>query len=382
MRVRRGKSAPVEVRIALDALHITGHSTTSPTSSVPMIRKKRLPLGHLALYGWLPSPLKVWAYRTFRRYRIGRGVKLAFGAVVVGEDVELADHVEIGLLAMVMGRTIRIGRHSSVGTMSYVACERIQIGEDARIREQVFVGGPQLPESSFTLGSRTIILQLTSINPTKPVTIGDDTGIGGHCLIFTHGAWLNALDGYPVTYEPVTLGNSVWLPWRVFIMPGTTIGDGSVIGANSLVQGNIPPMSLAVGSPAKVIRSAPDFPRVPSEEKKAGIVADMVSEFERYVTYEHYVVEVHDGVRSYRPSKGGGGWRLIWRRTPDALRAVRGDTVLSEVALSDSEKAELRSHGVHWLDLSGRSRSAEGSPLTEELATFIARYGIRLPRDG
>ena len=159
---------------------------------------------------------------------------------------------------MVMGRTIRIGRHSSVGTMSYLACERIQIGEDARIREQVFVGGPQLPESSFTLGSRTIILQLTSINPTKPVTIGDDTGIGGHCLIFTHGAWLNALDGYPVTYEPVTLGNSVWLPWRVFIMPGTTIGDGSVIGANSLVQGTIPPASLAVGSPAKVIRSAPE----------------------------------------------------------------------------------------------------------------------------
>jgi hypothetical protein len=60
--------------------------------------------------------------------------------------------------------------------MSYLACERIQIGEDARIREQVFVGGPQLPESSFTLGSRTIILQLASINPTKPVTIGDDTG--------------------------------------------------------------------------------------------------------------------------------------------------------------------------------------------------------------
>jgi acetyltransferase-like isoleucine patch superfamily enzyme len=347
-----------------------------------MIRKKRLPIGHLALYGWLPSPLKIWAYRVFRGYTIGKGVKLAFGAVVVGENVELADNVEIGLLAMVMGRTIRIGRHSSVGTMSYLACERIQIGEDARIREQVFVGGPQLPESSFTLGSRTIILQLASINPTKPVTIGDDTGIGGHCLIFTHGAWLNALDGYPVTYEPVTLGNSVWLPWRVFIMPGTTIGDGSVIGANSLVQGTIPPMSLAVGSPAKVIRSAPDFPRVPSEEKKAAIVAEMVSEFERYVTYEHYIVEVRGGTRSYRPAAGGGSLRLMWRRTSDdALSATRGDTVLSEVALSDDEKAALRANGVHWLDLAGRSRSVEGSPLTEELATFIARYGIRLPRD-
>jgi acetyltransferase-like isoleucine patch superfamily enzyme len=379
------RAARLTVASRHDALDAPGVPPSLYVVSHPssMIRKKRLPIAHLALYGWLPSPIKVWAYRVFRGYKIGKGVKLAFGAVVVGESVELADHVEIGLLAMVMGRSIRIGRHSSVGTMSYLACERIQIGEDARIREQVFVGGPQLPESSFTLGSRTIILQLASINPTKPVTIGDDTGIGGHCLIFTHGAWLNALDGYPVTYEPVTLGNSVWLPWRVFIMPGTTIGDGSVIGANSLVAGTIPPMSLAVGSPAKVIRSAPDFPRVPSDEKKAAIVAEMVSEFERYVTYEHYVVEVRGGVRSYRPSEGGGALKLVWRRSPeDGLDAARGDTVLTEVALDESEKASLRAHGVHWLDLAGRSRSAEGSPLTEELATFIARYGIRLPRDG
>src|SRR5439155_1182332 len=84
---------------------------------------------------------------------------------------------------LVQGRRIKIGRYSSVGVMSYVSCETIEIGEDARIREQVYVGGPQLPESRFVLGSRTIILQLAFINPTKPVIIGDDTGIGGHCLI-------------------------------------------------------------------------------------------------------------------------------------------------------------------------------------------------------
>jgi hypothetical protein len=181
----------------------------------------------------------------------------------------------------------------------------------------------------------------------------------------------------------VTLGKSVWLPWRVFVMPGTTIGDGSVIGANSLVQGTIPPMSLAVGSPAKVIRSAPDFPRVPSEEKRAMIVAEMISEFDRYVAYERFVVDVRGSSRSYRPANGGGAWRLVWRRSADdALAATRGDTVFSEVPLSDREKSELRSNGVYWLDVGGRSRSAEGSPLTEELASFIGRYGIRLPRDG
>ena len=345
-----------------------------------MIPNKRLPLAHLVIYGWMPSALKAWAYRTFRGYRIGKGVRFAFGGVVVGRDVELGDHVEIGLLAVVSGRTIRIGRHSSVGTMSYVSCERIEIGEDARIREQVYVGGPQLPESAFILGSRTIVLQRAFINPTKPVVIGDDTGIGGHCLIFTHGAWLNALDGYPVTYEPVTLGKSVWLPWRVFIMPGSTIGDGSVIGANSLVSGNIPPYSLAVGSPAKVIRSAPDFPRKLTDDQRRTLVNEMVSEFDRFIEYNGVRITRDEGVVRYHSETGS---HRLYRVQDETLPtgAARGDTLLSERELTDDDRRELRGRGVHWLDVSGKSRSTEGSPLTEELAAFLGRYGIRLPRE-
>src|SRR6266404_2574459 len=265
-----------------------------------LLPKKRIPWRHLVLFGWLPSPLKVLAYRLLLGYRIGRRVRISFGGVVIGKHVELGDHVEIGFLAVVQGETIRIGRHSSVGTFSYLSCNVIEIGEDAKIREQVYVGGPQLPESKFVLGSRTIILQLTNINPTKPVVIGDDTGIGGHCLIFTHGAWANALDGYPVTYEPVTLGTGVWLPWRVFVMPGTTIGDGTVIGANSLVSGTIPPGSLAVGSPAKVIRTAPDFPRRLSDEQRAALVAQLMTEFDQFVRYHGGTITEEPPFRSYR----------------------------------------------------------------------------------
>ena len=346
-----------------------------------LLPKTRIPLRHLLVFGWLPSPLKVLAYRLLLGYKIGRRVKISFGGVVIGKRVELGDHVEIGLLAVVQGETIRIGRHSSVGTMSYLSCNVIEIGEDAKIREQVYVGGPQLPESKFVLGSRTIVLQLTNINPTKPVTIGDDTGIGGHCLIFTHGAWLNQLDGYPVTYEPVTLGKSVWLPWRVFIMPGTTIGDGTVIGANSLVSGNIPPSSLAVGNPAKVIRTAPDFPKKLGDSERAALVATIVAEFDRFVQHSGVRIEAQGPVRLYH--YGRRAWRLLWLRSDarlDGIAAVRADTVFSETALAADELADFAKRGVYWLDLGGRTRSEGGSPLTEELALFLGRYGVRLAR--
>jgi acetyltransferase-like isoleucine patch superfamily enzyme len=329
----------------------------------------------------MPSPLRAFAYRTLLGYRIGKGVKFGIGSAVVARQVDIADHAEIGMFAVVQGRSVTVGRHSSIGMMSYVSCERIEIGEDARIREQVFVGGPSLPESRFKLGDRTIVLQNTNINPTKPVIIGDDTGIGGHCLIFSHGAWLNQLDGYPATYEPVTIGNSVWLPWRVFVMPGSNIGDGSVIGANSLVSGTIPPFSLAVGTPAKVIRSAPDFPRTPDAGARAAMVQAMLDEFERYLAYESVTVTAGE-VREYRSAAGTFRLhRLAAHATalPTALR--RGDTVLSERVLSVDDLRSLRSSGVFWLDVAGRTRSERGSPLTEELALFLGRYGIRLPRD-
>jgi len=331
------------------------------------------------MFGWMPSWLKTWCYRHLLGYRIGAGVSLGFGSVVVGSEVEIGEHVEVGFLTIVRGRRIRIGRHTQIGATSYLLCEVIEIGEDAKINEQVFVGGPMLPESLFRLGSRTIVMQMSFLNPTKPLVIGDDSGIGGHCLIFTHGSWLNVLDGYPVSFANVSIGKSVWLPWRVFVLPGANIGDGSVIGANSLVQGEIPPLSLAVGMPAKVIRTAPDFPRSLTHEQRRKVVAEIMSEFNRFVEAQGVEVQPNGGYRV-----NGRSFRLFWRNEGGALPAAldRWTLVLTEVGLDSAERERLRADRVSWLDLEGRTRSKDGNALCEELAVFLSRYGIRLARDG
>lgn len=53
---------------------------------------------------------------------------------------------------------------------------------------------------------------------------------------------------------PITIEDDCWLGGNVVVLPGVTIGKGSVIGAGSVVNKDIPPNSLAVGNPCKVIR--------------------------------------------------------------------------------------------------------------------------------
>ena len=92
-------------------------------------------------------------------------------------------------------------------------------------------------------------------------------------------------------------------------------------------------------------------------------------------------VQEQSRFRAYRFR--GKAWRLLWLRSGDApgVALERGDTVLAEAALSQETLATFRNRRVYWLDLGSKTRSREGSPLTEELALYLGRYGVRLARD-
>ena len=90
--------------------------------------------------------------------------------------------------------------------------------------------------------------------------IGDFVMMGEDCTIITRNHKFDRTD-IPMMEQgfeeerPVHIGNDVWIGDRVMILPGVHIGDGCVIGAGAVVTGDIPPYSIAVGVPAKVIRS-------------------------------------------------------------------------------------------------------------------------------
>ena len=139
-------------------------------------------------------------------------------------------------------------------------------------------------EARISIGSGIFIgaaswLQAIGDSPDVAITIGDGTSIAGNCVIsaassdriqqrlaIARGTYMaehsHAYDQPRVAIAdqgiadiaPVEIGDGAWIGENAIVSPGSTIGAGAVIGANSVVTGAIPPHSLAIGIPARVIR--------------------------------------------------------------------------------------------------------------------------------
>ncbi|KAK9238614.1 trimeric LpxA-like protein [Lipomyces kononenkoae] len=88
------------------------------------------------------------------------------------------------------------------------------------------------------------------------VTIGDRVmfGPGVNLLSATHETSLESRRAGIEYAKPITIGSDCWIGGNVTVLPGVTIGEGCTIGAGSVVTKDIPPFSVAVGSPARVIK--------------------------------------------------------------------------------------------------------------------------------
>lgn len=94
------------------------------------------------------------------------------------------------------------------------------------------------------------------------ITIGDDCHITSGCQFVTHDGGTLVLRHRDPTLEisaPVSLGSRVYLGINTIVLPGVTIGDNVVVGAGSVVTRDIPGNSVAVGSPARVIKSLDEY---------------------------------------------------------------------------------------------------------------------------
>lgn len=110
--------------------------------------------------------------------------------------------------------------------------------------------------ATVKIGKRCNLGDNLQIHCADSVIIGDKVGIAWDVVIMDHNYHsLNFAEGEPdLDPRPVVIGNRVWIGLRSIILKGVHIGDGSIIGAGSVVTKDIPPNTLAAGNPAKPIK--------------------------------------------------------------------------------------------------------------------------------
>jgi len=127
------------------------------------------------------------------------------------------------------------------------------LGDDSEIRPPFYCDYG----SHTHVGARTFVnFGLVALD-VATITIGDDVQIGPRVQLLTP---THPVDPEPrrakwEAAEPIAIGDNVWLGGGVIVCPGVTIGEDTVVGAGAVVTGDLPARVVAMGTPARVVRS-------------------------------------------------------------------------------------------------------------------------------
>jgi acetyltransferase-like isoleucine patch superfamily enzyme len=163
---------------------------------------------------------------------------------------------------------VRVGRGTSIAwrRLKHVSGNQLSVGEDSIIHADI-----SFEESggNIRIGSRTFVGR-SHLVCYRSLMIGDDVIMSWGITVVDHDShslewekrcndvrdWGKGQKNWQhIAHAPVVIGNKAWVGFNVSILKGVTIGEGAVIGACSVVTRDIPPYSVVVGNPARVVRS-------------------------------------------------------------------------------------------------------------------------------
>ena len=206
---------------------------------------------------------------------------------IKANNIDIHPSVRIGKNVNIKCESIRLGEFCVIGDDVTIECRSFEADSWLFMWDGVEVGrgGCNGPNSTVKIGRGVGIFENTVINPSEPIEIGDNCGIGADVMIWTHGAWLDITQGFPADFGPVKIGDNVWLPARSIVLPNVTIGNDVVIGINSIINRSLPSGCFAAGSPCKVIKENV-YPKKLNYEELYKVVWDIIYKWTELIRYK------------------------------------------------------------------------------------------------
>lgn len=297
---------------------------------------------------------------------IGRAVRIEGGEIHLGADVSVMRNATIRVLD-----ELRIGASGTVGEGGEISGRRVRIGQELWMLPQAKIGGGSAFENASRLeaGHFLHIGVQALINTARPVVIGHEVGLGTRTSIYTHGAYPSRLQGFPVAFDGVEIGDFSWVPGAI-INPGVRIGRNCVIGVNSLVTSDIPDGSLAAGSPARVIRENA-YPKPMTDESRLAFLAAFLGGYAQLLGADADVM-IRDAIAEL-DTPDAVYLATGSRKTPIKAGDREGRRVL---VLADA-RGQAAPEGWTIFDTAGRHVSGVADAISARLANELRRHGIR-----
>ena len=166
------------------------------------------------------------------------------------EWAEVGENLSVGVHANCKADKkgcIRIGNNCEIlGSLLSMDDGKIEIGDYTEIRGETFIGCvDNIKIGNYVIISNNIRIFDNNNHPISPKKRKE------MCI---NGFYGDAWRWKHSDHKPVVIEDNVWIGERSTILKGVTIGEGSVIGCNSVVTKDIPPYCIAAGNPAKVVK--------------------------------------------------------------------------------------------------------------------------------
>jgi acetyltransferase-like isoleucine patch superfamily enzyme len=293
-----------------------------------------------------PPGLKPFLLRRFGRAEIGRGARIGWLASVVGERVVLGAHSRIAACTLVRcGGTVALGDHAEVSSFTLVyGMGSVRLGRHAYV-------GPQC-----------------LVNADDDVRLGDMSAIGPRSVVFTHGSFLPATQGYPARIAGVSIGDRTWLAAGVFVHPGVSIGDDVFVNSRAVVTGDVAPGSVAEGVPARVVSSIDRLRRRMTPARVDETVRRMIERFVEADLRRALGVAVETGEGIVRFRWAGRPYAIVCApAVPPAMPGTR-------VILVGRAPAAGSSPDLVTVDVTAMRTPVPRDPVHARLVGFLLRY--------
>ncbi|PKK89578.1 MAG: hypothetical protein CVV64_13495 [Candidatus Wallbacteria bacterium HGW-Wallbacteria-1] len=154
---------------------------------------------------------------------------------------------------------LKLGKGARIGRCTILCTGPITLDQNAFVMEGSILDAQ---DGSISLGKSTGIAPYCLLYGAGGLELGDKVAVAAQCVFVASSHSHDRTDipimDQPIQAKGITIGSDVWFGTGCRVLDGTSIGDGSIIGAGSVVTRPIPPLSVAVGIPARVIRIRTD----------------------------------------------------------------------------------------------------------------------------